>query len=216
MTDLATEGPPPGVDASPWVVRFASYVPADGPVLDLACGGGRHSRFFLGRGHEVVAVDRDLSNIDDLMDSPRFRAIRVDLEDGRPLPLRGQHFSAVIVTNYLTVLSWAASNPLSGLAASSSTRPSPPTTSSLVARDAQSISSNLVNCSRLCAVSYASSRSKTSLSTVPDLKPCNVSQRSECRSRHPSGRRHELSATLRIGRLVRHYPSREEIVRFTL
>jgi SAM-dependent methyltransferase len=73
----------------------------DGPVLDLACGRGRHSRFFLGRGHDVVAVDRDLSYICDLMGCPRFRAIRFDLEEGRPFPLQGQHFAAVIVTNYL-------------------------------------------------------------------------------------------------------------------
>ncbi len=96
-----TGGPTPGGDASPWVVRFASYVPGDGRVLDLACGGGRNSRFFLGRGQEVVAVDRDLSRIGDLMGFPRFRAIRVDLEDGRSFPLRGQRFAAVIVTNYL-------------------------------------------------------------------------------------------------------------------
>jgi hypothetical protein len=46
-------------------------------------------------------VDRDLSKIDDLIGCPRLRVMQVDLEDGRPFPLRGQRFAAVIVTNYL-------------------------------------------------------------------------------------------------------------------
>jgi SAM-dependent methyltransferase len=44
---------------SVWVVRWADRVPAGGRVLDLACGRGRHARFFAARGHPVEAVDRD-------------------------------------------------------------------------------------------------------------------------------------------------------------
>jgi SAM-dependent methyltransferase len=88
-------------DPSPWIVRFASLVPATGPVLDVACGTGRHTRFFLSRGHDVVAVDRDLSGIDDVRGHPRLEALEVDLEDGRPFPLLGRAFAAVVVTNYL-------------------------------------------------------------------------------------------------------------------
>ena len=51
---------------SPWVERFAERVPMAGLVLDLACGGGRHTRLFLDLGHRVLAVDRDLSGIADL------------------------------------------------------------------------------------------------------------------------------------------------------
>ena len=36
---------------SPWILRFAPLVPAGAPVLDLAAGGGRHTRLFLARGH---------------------------------------------------------------------------------------------------------------------------------------------------------------------
>jgi len=101
MTELTPEVPRAASVASSWVVRFARLVPMDGPVLDVACGHGRHSQFFLERGHEVVAVDRDLSKVDHLIGCASFRAIRVDLEDGRPFPLLGQRFAAVIVTNYL-------------------------------------------------------------------------------------------------------------------
>ena len=86
---------------SPWVVRFAPLIPAAGPVLDVACGRGRHTRFLLHLGRDVVAVDRDLAGIADLRDDPRLEAVEVDLEDGRPFPLAGRHFAAVVVTNYL-------------------------------------------------------------------------------------------------------------------
>lgn len=86
---------------SAWVARFAPLVPAGGRVLDLACGGGRHTRYFLDRGHPVVALDRDLSKIDDLADEPRLERVEAELEDGRPFPLAGRAFAAVVVTNYL-------------------------------------------------------------------------------------------------------------------
>ncbi|MFQ5774843.1 MAG: class I SAM-dependent methyltransferase [Kiloniellaceae bacterium] len=86
---------------SPWVVRFAGLVPRGGTVLDLACGGGRHTRYFLGRGHPVLAVDIDLSGIADLAGRPGLEAVQADLEDGQPFPLAGRRFAGVVVTNYL-------------------------------------------------------------------------------------------------------------------
>jgi len=83
------------------VVRFAPLVPAGGRVLDVACGAGRHTRLFLERGHPVLAVDRDVSGIDDLRDQPGLDVLEADLEDGRAFPLSGQFFAAVVVTNYL-------------------------------------------------------------------------------------------------------------------
>ncbi len=69
---------------SPWVLRFAGRVPEAGPVLDLACGKGRHTRLFLALGHPVTAVDRDLSGIADLAGAPGgtpgLEALEVDLE----------------------------------------------------------------------------------------------------------------------------------------
>ncbi len=88
-------------EASPWVVRFAPRVPAGGPVLDLACGMGRHVRLFLARGHPVTAVDIDLSGIADLAGRDGLEALEIDLEDGRPFPFAERRFAGVIVTNYL-------------------------------------------------------------------------------------------------------------------
>jgi len=85
--------------ASAWVERFAPLVPPLGEVLDLACGKGRHSRFFLEMGRKVVAIDRDISAVADLED--RAEIILADLEDGRPFPLAGRRFAGVVVANYL-------------------------------------------------------------------------------------------------------------------
>ncbi len=88
-------------EPSAWVRRFAPCVPAGGPVLDLACGAGRHVRLFLERGHPVTAVDIDLSGIADLDGRAGLEALEVDLEDGRPFPFAGRRFAGVVVTNYL-------------------------------------------------------------------------------------------------------------------
>ena len=84
---------------SEWVARFAGLVPGGGSVLDLAAGSGRHTHFFLERGHPVVAVDRDLAALAAL-GSPRLELLQADLE-GAPWPLEGRRFSGVIVANYL-------------------------------------------------------------------------------------------------------------------
>lgn len=86
---------------SPWIIRFAPLVPERGRVLDLACGGGRHTRLFLERRHPVVAVDVDVSGISDLAGNPRLEILEVDLENGRPFPLSGHRFDGIVVTNYL-------------------------------------------------------------------------------------------------------------------
>lgn len=87
---------------SPWVVRFAPLVRAGGTVLDLACGGGRHTRLFLERGHPVTAVDRDFARLPaDLRHHPALDAVETDLEDGSPWPFAGRHFDGVVVTDYL-------------------------------------------------------------------------------------------------------------------
>jgi len=86
---------------SSWVARFASLVPPGGPVLDLACGAGRHSRFFLARGHPVTAVDRDTSGVADLRGEAGVEIVEFDLEAGAPFPFRGRAFDAVVATNYL-------------------------------------------------------------------------------------------------------------------
>jgi len=82
------------VAPSAWVVRWAPLI-TRGPVLDVACGGGRHARLFLDRGIQVVAVDRDPQSI------PGARFVRADLESGSAWPCLGERFAGVVVTNYL-------------------------------------------------------------------------------------------------------------------
>jgi SAM-dependent methyltransferase len=89
------------VDPSPWVIRFAALASRRGHVLDVACGGGRHTRLFLGRGYRVVAVDRDLSGVADLAEHTRLETVEADLEDETALALWGRRFTAVVVTNFL-------------------------------------------------------------------------------------------------------------------
>lgn len=85
---------------SAWIARFAPLVPAGGPVLDLAAGGGRHTRLFLGRGHPVVALDRDVSALARI-GHPQLEVVTADLEAGGAFPLAGRRFAAVVVANYL-------------------------------------------------------------------------------------------------------------------
>lgn len=82
------------VAPSDWVVRWAPLLTA-GPVLDLACGAGRHACYFAQRGLEVVAVDREAQDI------PGVRFLQADLEDGSPWPLAGERFAGIVVANYL-------------------------------------------------------------------------------------------------------------------
>lgn len=66
-------------------------------MLDLAAGGGRHTRYFLERGCRVVAVDRDTSQLAGI---PGAQVVEADLERGK-WPFAGQHFDGIVVTNYL-------------------------------------------------------------------------------------------------------------------
>lgn len=70
-------------------------------MLDVACGGGRHTRFFRGRGHPVCAVDRDTGGVADLRADHGVEVVEFDLETGGPVPFRGRAFDGVVVANYL-------------------------------------------------------------------------------------------------------------------
>ena len=85
---------------SEWVVRFAHLVPPVAQVLDLACGSGRHARFFAGRGASVVAVDRDPQALAALATVAGVRILQADLE-GASWPFQTAQFDAIVVTNYL-------------------------------------------------------------------------------------------------------------------
>jgi SAM-dependent methyltransferase len=85
---------------SPWVQRFAGLIPAGGRVLDLACGGGRHTRFLAALGCAVEAVDRDAAALATLEGLPLVSTHTADLEHA-PWPYDGQRFDAIVVTHYL-------------------------------------------------------------------------------------------------------------------
>jgi len=87
------------IEASTWVKRFASTIPKEGLVLDLACGSGRHSLCLANLGHQVLAVDHDSACLDSL-EMPLIQTEVLDLE-GEVWPLLGQQFSGIVVTNYL-------------------------------------------------------------------------------------------------------------------
>ena len=93
---MAEPSPP-----SPWIARFAPLAPPGSPVLDLACGNGRHARLFLARGHPVTALDRDVSGLEDIAGRKDLEIVEADLENGSPWPLAERRFGAVVVVNYL-------------------------------------------------------------------------------------------------------------------
>ncbi|AEG93667.1 class I SAM-dependent methyltransferase [Ramlibacter tataouinensis] len=83
---------------SPWVQRWSHLVPPGRPVLDVACGLGRHMRWFHGRGHPVSGVDRSPEAIAAV--APLGEAVQADIENG-PWPFASRRFGGVVVTNYL-------------------------------------------------------------------------------------------------------------------
>jgi SAM-dependent methyltransferase len=96
------------MSTSPWIARWAPLVAPGAAVLDVAAGGGRHTRFFRGRGHRVTAVDRDVSYLPDLLNDRGVEIVAADLEADSPWPLPGRRFGAVVVTNYLHRPLWPA------------------------------------------------------------------------------------------------------------
>ena len=95
---VRVDAPDPPVD---WVRRFGGLIPVGGEVLDVACGRGRHGRFFHELGHPVVMLDRDITKVVDMASFDRVEIVARDLEAGRPWPLTGRRFAGVIVVNYL-------------------------------------------------------------------------------------------------------------------
>lgn len=99
---------PSHAPASVWVSRFAPLV-SSGEVLDLACGAGRHARFFAARGHAVLALDRNADALSHLAAEGHagLTTLQYDLEaNGGPgsavnWPFAVGRFVAIIVTNYL-------------------------------------------------------------------------------------------------------------------
>jgi SAM-dependent methyltransferase len=85
---------------SAWIVRWAPTVPHGGRVLDVACGHGRHARYFAGLGYAVDAVDRNVEAIASLNGCASIVALQADIE-ADAWPYSPGVFSGVVVTNYL-------------------------------------------------------------------------------------------------------------------
>ena len=84
--------------ASQWVQRWSHLVAPQASVLDVACGPGRHVRWFAQRGCRVTGVDRDGAALQAL--ASIAEVIVADIENAA-WPLPGRRFDAVVVTNYL-------------------------------------------------------------------------------------------------------------------
>ncbi len=89
--------------ASPWIQRWSHLVTPGARVLDVACGGGRHLRWFAERGHQVTGVDIDTAAAK--TQAPQARLVTADIENGS-WPLsdaagKPETFGAIVVTNYL-------------------------------------------------------------------------------------------------------------------
>jgi SAM-dependent methyltransferase len=80
------------------VRRWSHLVAPGARVLDVACGSGRHVRWFAERGCRVTGVDRDDKAMQSLADIASL--VVADIETG-PWPFADQRFDAIVVTNYL-------------------------------------------------------------------------------------------------------------------
>ena len=86
---------------SAWVQRWSHLVAERGEVLDVACGLGRHARWFHERNHPVALVDRAQAAIESIaIPAQACEAVVADIETG-PWPFAGRQFAAVVVINYL-------------------------------------------------------------------------------------------------------------------
>lgn len=87
--------------ASAWVQRWSHLVAPAARVLDVACGSGRHVRWFVQRGCQVTGVDRDPA-AGALADCAEIVIADIEAEvETSAWPFEDRRFDAVIVTNYL-------------------------------------------------------------------------------------------------------------------
>jgi SAM-dependent methyltransferase len=90
---------------SAWLVDNLDILPRGRPVLDLACGHGRHALWLAERGWPVHAVDRDETRVSALAAAAQARQLpitteQIDLEaSGVTLGL--DTYGAVVVVHYL-------------------------------------------------------------------------------------------------------------------
>jgi len=89
-------------EASEWVRRWRHWIQPGYRVLDIACGSGRHMRWFAEQGCHVTGIDRNKESLNSA--SAFGTTVLADIENGpwplmeAELPLR---FDVVVVTDYL-------------------------------------------------------------------------------------------------------------------
>jgi SAM-dependent methyltransferase len=81
-----------------WIQRWSHLAKPQSHVLDLACGAGRHMKYFQGLGHHCTGVDRSKEALAEAC--ANGQVIEADIEGGT-WPLSDRVFDVVIVTNYL-------------------------------------------------------------------------------------------------------------------
>ena len=79
---------------------------ARGPVVDLACGRGRHALAAAELGARVLGIDRNPTPLRELQAQARARrlpllAVRADLETPHGIPLRSGSCGAILVFRFL-------------------------------------------------------------------------------------------------------------------
>lgn len=91
---------------SEWICRWSDLVSTCGTVLDVACGYGRHMKWFQSRGCAVFGVDQ---STDAVLSARQWGTVaQADIEH-EPWPyvvassdgVKPQQFDAVVVCNYL-------------------------------------------------------------------------------------------------------------------
>jgi SAM-dependent methyltransferase len=95
----------PAPFALAWLDAVAAAA-ALGPVVDVACGRGRHALAAAGRGARTLGLDRDAAALRALAALARAQdlpvaCVRADLEGGAAFPLAPGRAGAVLVFRYL-------------------------------------------------------------------------------------------------------------------
>ncbi|HTF36530.1 MAG TPA: class I SAM-dependent methyltransferase [Myxococcota bacterium] len=100
-----------GAAPSSWFVRHAAWVGDAarlGPVVDLACGPGRHTLAAAALGARTLGIDRNPALLEALLCEARTQALPflvtgvcADLEAAHRLPLRENSCGAILVFRYL-------------------------------------------------------------------------------------------------------------------
>ncbi len=109
MSDLPTDDLPTDADPSPLFLSQRSAIrkrSTSGPVLDVACGGGRHAIALAQDGIPCIALDRKSDFLIPLAHWGRrqnapLQCVQTNLETPHGLPLQPGAFSTILVFRFL-------------------------------------------------------------------------------------------------------------------